>query len=75
MVGVTRSEASDHIQSLVKGLGATYPMIAAGADNFDAFGVKTVPAVFLVDADGTVLASELTRIEKVLAQRFAKGAV
>ena len=50
-------------------------MIAAASDNFDAFGVTTVPAVFLVDADGTVLASELWRIEKVLEEKFAKGAV
>ena len=72
---VTRSEASDHIQSLVKGLGATYPMVASGAKNFDAFGVETVPAVFLIDEDGTVLASELWRIEKALEEKFAGGAV
>ena len=48
-------------------------MIAAGSVNFDAFGVKTVPAVFLVDADGTVLASELWRIERVLEEKFAKA--
>ena len=69
-MGVTRSDASEHVQSLVKGLGATYPMIAGASRDFDAFGVKTVPAAFLIDRDGTVLASELWNIEPALEAKF-----
>ena len=69
-MGVTRSDASEHVQSLVKGFGATYPMIADASKCFDAFGVTTVPAAFLIDRDGTVLASELWNIGPALEAKF-----
>jgi len=45
-------------------------MIADASKCFDAFGVTTVPAAFLIDRDGTVLASELWNIGPALEAKF-----
>lgn len=70
VVGVAEGNG-EHLASLAKGLGMTYPVVANGRPSFQAFAVQSTPADYLIDEKGTLVAEGLWNIERVLKARFS----
>ena len=68
-LGLTGAPA-DRAQAFIAELGVSYPVLVGAWPTFDAFGVRSVPATYLVDPSGEVVATGLGDIEDELAGRL-----
>lgn len=83
VVGVSIDEGEDRVKKIEKFLrkvGVTYPILSDAKQNpaWHQFKVKAIPAVFLIDENGQVVAQwtgkiEHQEIEGEIAGRFAAG--
>ena len=69
IVGVTKAD-SFAIQGFQEELGASYPILAEGDANFTSFEVSRIPATFLLDANGELIASGLDESLAAIAERM-----
>ena len=75
VVGVAVSDKPAHTESAIKEYRIDYPQIINAQDIVDkAYGISTIPRIFLFAPDGTIVASDLRGedIEKKLAEIFDK---
>lgn len=60
VVGVASNDKPENTEKAIAELGIIYPqMINAQSAGVNAYGIKYIPYIILIDADGTVLANDL----------------
>ena len=72
VVGVTKASEADARKFQLE-LGATYPILADAGVNFSNYKVSSIPASFLVDGEGQVLAQGLDEIEDELTRTTSRS--
>ncbi len=69
VVGVTGAERSGALAFATES-GVDYPLLVDAGADVDAFEVLYVPATFLIDGDGRIVAEGMEKIEERLAAEF-----
>ena len=69
VVGLTPAGDSA-VEEFIAAHGVTYPILAAAHPEQSAFGVRSFPAVFLVDPAGRVVSQKLNEAEEIVAREL-----
>ena len=69
LAGVTSASSSD-ASSFAQRHGVNYPILAEASETQKAFGVRALPATYLIDPEGMVVSQDLEAIEELVAQKL-----
>lgn len=69
IVGITSSNVAD-VRAFVESLDVNFPVLAGGKTTIDAFGVHSVPQVYLIAPDGTVVADGIDEARERLRREL-----